>query len=196
VAAVASEYKDVKQDAWYADTVAYVVRNGFMTGKSSGSFVPKANLTRAEMAKILHNVADNPTTTEEHDFSDIPANAWYADAISWASSAGVVTGYEDGTFAPSTEVTREQLVAMLYRYAKYIGQDVTASASLDAFKDSASVAGYAKAPMQWAVANGFIKGNDANALNPKGNATRVEAAAIIARFVEAAQTAAADNAAK
>jgi hypothetical protein len=176
--------------------VAYVVRNGFMTGKSSGSFVPKANLTRAEMAKILHNVADNPTTTEEHDFSDIPANAWYTDAISWAATAGVVTGYEDGTFAPSTEVTREQLVAMLYRYAKYIGQDVTASASLDTFKDSASVAGYAKAPMQWAVANGFIKGNDANALNPKGNATRVEAAAIIARFVEAAQTAAADNAAK
>ena len=129
----------------------------------------------------LYNNAGKPTAAKNTSFSDIKPGDWFASAVNWASENNIVTGFADGTFKPGANITREQLAVMLYRYA---GQPAT-TGSLTNFTDAASVSGYAQQAMQWATANGIITGNgSATTLDPQGNATRAQAAAMIMRYLE------------
>lgn len=178
-------FTDVKESDWFYKGVAYVVDKGIMSGVSENQFDPSGKLTRAMLVQMLYNMESRPACDAENAFIDVPVGQWYTDAVIWANDAKIVSGMGDGLFAPNMEITREQMVAMLYNYAKYKGYDVTASADLSKFADSASVSTWAQPAMQWAVAEGYISGMGDNQLAPQGTATRAEIASVIMRFMEA-----------
>lgn len=175
-------FSDVASDAWYADAVSFVVGEGLFNGTSDTTFEPATSMSRSMMATVLYRLAGSPAVTEDAGFADVAAGEWYADAVAWASANGIVTGY-DGQFVPSDDVSRQQIAAMLYRYASAEGQDVSASADLSAFTDGASTADWAQAAMEWAVAEGLIQGN-AGLISPDAPATRAEVATILMRFCQ------------
>ena len=178
---ICGDMKDINQKKWYHESVHYVVEKGIMNGYSKDEFGPDDTFSRAMLAQILYNNAGKPAVSKAASYSDVNSSDWFAPAVSWASEKGIVTGYLDGTFIPNANITREQLAAMLYRYA---GQPAT-TGSLASFTDAASVSEYAKTAMQWATANGIITGNGSvTVLDPKGNATRAQAAAMIMRYLE------------
>ena len=133
------------------------------------------------MVQILYNMEGRPAAGSPAKFSDVTAGAWYADAIAWASAHGIVTGYDNGAFGVNDYITREQMAAILYRYAEYKGKDVSGSAALD-FADAGQVSAYAQAPVKWAVSEGLLNGRTSTTLEPKGTATRAEVATIIERY--------------
>ena len=178
-------YKDVDITLWYHEYIDYVIENKIMQGTGPATFEPNINLTRAMLVQVLYNIENKPATSGGMTFDDVPADAWFADAIAWASANGVVNGYGNGNFGPNDSVTREQMAAMLYRYANYKGYDTSAFASLGAFVDAADVSGYAIPAMQWAVGAGLINGRDATHLVPQGTATRAEVSTIVTRFCRA-----------
>lgn len=178
-------FTDVKESDWFYKGVAYVVDKGVMSGVSENQFDPSGKLTRAMMVQMLYNMEDRPACDAENAFIDVPVGQWYTDAVIWANDEKIVSGMGDGLFAPNMEITREQMVVMLYNYAKYKGYDVTASADLSKFADNASVSTWAQPAMQWAVAEGYISGMGNNQLAPQGTATRAEIASVIMRFMEA-----------
>lgn len=178
-------FTDVKESDWFYKGVAYVVDKGVMSGVSENQFDPSGKLTRAMMVQMLYNMEDRPACDAENAFIDVPVGQWYTDAVIWANDEKIVSGMGDGLFAPNMEITREQMVVMLYNYAKYKGYDVTASADLSKFADNASVSTWAQPAMQWAVAEGYISGMGDNQLAPQGTATRAEIASVIMRFMEA-----------
>lgn len=178
-------FTDVKESDWFFKGVEYVVNKGIMSGVSENEFAPAGKLTRAMLVQMLYNMESRPACDAENAFMDVPVGQWYTDAVIWANDAKIVSGMGDGLFAPNMEITREQMVAMLYNYAKYRGYDVTASADLSAFADTASVSAWAQPAMQWAVAEGYISGMGDNQLAPQGTATRAEIASVIMRFMEA-----------
>lgn len=178
-------FTDVKESDWFYKGVAYVVDKGVMSGVSENQFDPSGKLTRAMMVQMLYNMEDRPACDAENAFIDVPVGQWYTDAVIWANDEKIVSGMGDGLFAPNMEITREQMVVMLYNYAKYKGYDVTASADLSKFADNASVSTWAQPAMQWAVAEGYISGMGDNQLAPHGTATRAEIASVIMRFMEA-----------
>lgn len=178
-------FTDVKESDWFYKGVAYVVDKGIMSGVSENEFAPSGKLTRAMLVQMLYNMESRPACDAENAFMDVPVGQWYTDAVIWANDAKIVSGMGDGLFAPNMEITREQMVAMLYNYAKYKGYDVTASADLSAFADTASVSAWAQPAMQWAVAEGYISGMGDSQLAPQGTATRAEIASVIMRFMEA-----------
>ena len=178
-------FTDVKESDWFFKGVAYVVDKGVMSGVSENQFDPSGKLTRAMLVQMLYNMESRPACDAENAFMDVPVGQWYTDAVIWANDAKIVSGMGDGLFAPNMEITREQMVAMLYNYAKYKGYDVTASADLSAFADTASVSTWAQPAMQWAVAEGYISGMGDSQLAPQGTATRAEIASVIMRFMEA-----------
>ena len=177
-------YNDVAADAWYADSVYKAKENGYMQGVAEGIFAPEQAMTRAEFAKLVANMAgyDYDTTfgvTYPTQFTDVPADAWFAGAVEWAARYGIVTGTSETTFEPNGTVTREQIATMLYRYA---GNGAQADASaLDAFVDGAQVSDWAENAMAWAVENGYMNGKGANDLQPQATATRAEIAALAVR---------------
>ena len=176
-------FTDVAESAWYYDAVVYVYENGMMTGTNDGTtFSPAMNLTRGMMAQVLYNI-EQGTAGTAGTFTDVAAGAWYADAVNWAASKGIVNGYGDGTFGPEDSITREQMAVLLYNYAKYKGYDMTATTDLTAFSDDEQVSDWAEYAMQWAVAEKLIQGSN-NALNPLGTASRAEVAQILANFGE------------
>ena len=178
---VCADMKDIDQSKWYHEAVHYVVEKGIMNGYNKNEFGPNDTLSRAMLAQILYNNAGKPTASNATSCSDIKPGDWFASAVNWASANNIVTGFTDGTFKPNANITREQLAVMLYRYA---GQPAT-TGSLANFTDAASVSGYAQQAMQWATANGIITGNgSATTLDPQGNATRAQAAAMIMRYLE------------
>ena len=178
---VCTDMKDIDQSKWYHEAVHYVVEKGIMNGYNKNEFGPNDTLSRAMLAQILYNNAGKPTAAKNTSCSDIKPGDWFASAVNWASENNIVTGFTDGTFKPGANITREQLAVMLYRYA---GQPAT-TGSLANFTDAASVSGYAQQAMQWATANGIITGNgSATTLDPQGNATRAQAAAMIMRYLE------------
>ena len=179
---VSDLFIDVAPNAWYKDAVQYAYDNGLMTGTSANEFAPEQTTTRAMIVSILARL-ENVTTAEAAGFADVDDNDWYATAVNWAANVGVVNGYEDNTFRPNTAITREQLAAILMNYAACIGQDVSARASLDNYTDQPST--WAQEAMQWAVAEGLISGVTNDQLQPQGNATRAQVAAILQRFLEA-----------
>jgi len=176
---VSEIFTDVAPNAWYKDAVQYAYDNGLMTGVSANEFAPDATTTRAMIVSILARL-EGVTSAEAAGFADVN-DEWYATAVNWAANVGVVNGYEDNTFRPNQPITREQLAAILMNYAACIGQDVSARADLSNCTDQPST--WAEETMQWAVAEGLISGVTNTELQPQGNATRAQVAAILQRFL-------------
>lgn len=176
-------YSDVDTSLWYHDAIDYVLANSLMNGYGNGKFGPMDNLSRAMLAQILYNMEKKPAVElPAGQFPDVSAGSWYTDAVYWAKANGIVDGYSDGRFAPDDSITREQLVTMLWRYAKYKGQDVSAAADLSAYQDGAQVSAYAAPAMQWACGTGVVQGSNGK-LMPADTATRAEVAQILQNFV-------------
>ena len=181
--AVTLPFTDVKESDWYYEAVCYTYEHHMMTGTSDTRFAPAANLTRGMIAQVLYNLEEKPAAAGT-SFVDVPADAWYAKAVNWAASAGIVDGYGSGKFGPEDPVTREQMAAILYRYAQYKDYDVTATADLSAFADRDKISGWAEHAMSWAVGDGLLNGKTATILDPTGTATRAEVAQILMNFAE------------
>ena len=177
-------FGDVTVSDWFYDDVRYVYANGIMDGTSSDRFAPNAPLTRAMIVTILYRMAGSPSVSGSSDFTDVAAGKWFAKAVAWAAANGIVNGYGSGLFGPNDPVTREQLAAILYRYAVYGGMTaVTLEENLGSFADTAQLSAYAIQAMNWAVGQGLINGSGSN-LVPKAQATRAQVAAIIHRYLE------------
>ena len=176
-------FDDVDASAWYADGVYYVAGQGIMNGSGNGAFSPDTVMSRAMLVQVLYNLEGQPET-DASAFTDVAADAWYADAVAWAADAGIVTGVSDTTFAPDVTMTREQIATILYRYAAYKGYDMTASNDLSGYADAGEIGSYAVEAMGWANGAGLITGSTATTLNPLGSATRAEVATILMRFLE------------
>ena len=176
-------FTDLEKDGWYLDYVRYAFVNDIMNGMTATTFEPNGTLTRAMYITMLYRLNGEPEVKTASAYGDVKGDEWYAKAVAWGTENGIVEGYA-GNFAPQDSITREQMAAMMYRYAKLNGGDVSASASFDAFKDGSSVSDWAKEEMGWAVASGLMQGHDNGTLEPKGNATRAQAAAVLQRFAE------------
>lgn len=178
-------FTDVDTAKWYHLSVDYVLTHKMMNGVSSRAFAPNANLTRGMLVQILYNLEGKPKGTAAN-FSDVQADAWYAEAVGWAASNKVVTGYADGTFRPNAAVTREQAAAILYRYAQSKGIDVSVGENTNilSYVDVQQASEYAIPALQWAVGVGVLNGKNGGRLAPTGTATRAEIAAIMQRWCE------------
>lgn len=182
---VQDTFKDVYEDSWFLNPVQYVFENGIMTGLNPSEFGPAVNLSRAQFATILYRMEGEPDVEGGKTFPDVPAGAFYSKAVTWASSEGVISGYLNGNFGSTDDITREQMAVMMYRYAEYKGYaDYLDSADLN-FPDAASVSEFAVQAMKWAVGVGLISGNQDGTLAPQGNASRAVCATIIQRFLSA-----------
>ena len=177
-------FTDVPENAWYYDAVAYAYKNEWMNGTTGTTFAPGITTSRAMIVTILHRIEGLPSIQESSAFLDVPLDAWYADAVDWAAEHGIVEGYSDTAFGPNDPITREQMAAILYRYAQYKGYDVSAKADLNKFTDADEISNYALEALQWANAEGLINGKGDGVLDPRGQASRAEAAAILTRFNE------------
>ena len=180
-----ASFTDVDTAKWYHMSVDYVLTHKMMNGVSSRAFAPNANLTRGMLVQILYNLEGKPKGTAAN-FSDVQADAWYAEAVGWAASNKVVTGYADGTFRPNAAVTREQAAAILYRYAQSKGIDVSVGENTNilSYVDVQQASEYAIPALQWAVGAGVLNGKNGGRLAPTGTATRAEIAAIMQRWCE------------
>lgn len=174
-----SGFSDVPDGAWYADAVEYVREHGLMSGTSGTTFSPNENTSRAMAVTILYRLAGQPEVTNGADFSDVSEDAYYAQAVSWAANNNVMSGYPDGRFGVDDPITRQQLAAVLWRYAG----SPTADRGTD-FADESSIASYASAAVDWARANGIVNGKEGNRFDPNGNATRAEMAVILRNFMD------------
>lgn len=176
-------FTDVSESDWFYDDVAFVYENGLFAGTSNSTFSPNAAMTRAMLVTVLYRLEGKPSVSGRSGFPDVTLNSYYEDAVTWAANNGIVNGTSDTTFSPNANVTREQMAAILYRYAQYKKYNTAASSSLNGFSDHAGVSGYAVTPLQWAVAEKLVNGT-AGKLMSTGNATRAQVAAILHRFVE------------
>ncbi len=176
-------FVDASRQAWYHDGVHYCVKHSLMRGLSTTIFAPEDATNRAMVVTILYRLENEPDAGNSA-FVDVPAGAWYANAVAWAAANGIVDGYTDTVFGPEDPVTREQIAAILYRYAKYKRYDVSRQADLSCYTDDDRVSGYAVAGIRWAVAEGLIEGTSATTLTPTGNSTRAQVATILMRFCE------------
>ena len=174
-------FTDVQAGVWYADAVKYVFEQGLMSGISAQQFGPDSTVTRGQVVTILWRLAGSPTVSGK-TFTDVSASVWYADAVAWASTNGVVSGYESGLFGPEDQVTREQLAAILYRYALISGKDTEKTADLSGYTDSVTISTWAPQALKWAVGSGLISGTGANTLSPRGTATRAQIAVILQNY--------------
>ena len=175
-----SGYTDLDMGAWYHDGIHYCLDEGLMDGVGTGLFAPNATTSRAMIVTILWRLQGSPEAEAAEMFTDVAPGDWYADAIAWAASEGVAEGYEDGSFRPNDAITREQLAAMLWRYAgKPEAED-----ALSVFTDGADTSSWAQQALSWAVARGLITGVDSDSLSPKGQATRAQTATILMRFAQ------------
>lgn len=183
---VYSIFSDVKKGVWYCTPIQYVYDNEIMTGTSKTTFEPNTSLNRAMAATVLYKLSQTDSkfklsSTNTASFSDVPSNAWYTKAVKWAAGAGIVKGYDNGTFGPSDKITREQFATILYAYAKKLGCNVSATTSLSSYSDSGSISSYATTAMKWAVAKKIMTGSDGK-LRPKSSLTRAEASAMMKSF--------------
>ena len=180
-----ADFSDVPADAWSAEAVQYVYENGLMTGTSDTTFSPDLTTSRSMIATILWRMAGSPVVNYAMDFADVPADQWYAEAVRWASSEGIVGGYGNGFFGTGHPITREQFAVMLYRFAQKQGYDVSVGENTNilSYTDVSSVSEYAIPAMQWAVGSGVITGTG-DTLAPQGETTRAQAAMMLMRFSE------------
>ena len=176
-------FGDVPQNIWFATGVQFAAEQGLFTGVSANEFAPYDPMTRAMLVTVLHRL-DGVDASGTNSFTDVLNGKWYINAIAWASANGIVEGLSGNRFAPNAPIAREQLAAILFRYAKACGYDVSARAELTAYADSAQVSTWAGDAMRWAVAAGLISGRSGAQLAPKGEATRAEVAVILMNFVQ------------
>ena len=176
-------FTDVRESDWFYEDVAFAYENGLFAGTSDTTFSPNASMTRAMLVTVLYRLEGEPAVSGRSGFSDVTFNSYYEDAVTWAADNGIVNGTSITTFSPNANVTREQMAAILYRYAQHKKYNTAASSGLNGFTDHASVSGYAAASLEWAVAEKLVNGS-AGKLMPTGNATRAQVAAILHRFVE------------
>lgn len=181
---VSVEFTDVSPDAWYYEAVNYVAENGIMIGVGNNRFSPTRAMNRAELVTMLYRLAGSPEVSGTEPFTDVPEDAYYTKAVVWGYANGIVKGVSDTLFRPASSVTREQVATFFYRLADYSGKDVSQRADLSSFSDAASVSGYAKDTMAWAVETGLIIGVGDNRLSPRGTAIRAQVAQIVMRYLE------------
>ena len=174
-------FTDLDQDAWYYDDVSAMIEQGLLVGVSADRFAPEWTVSRAMLASVLYRMSGEKYTGFP-TFLDVPRDAWYRVSVAWAITNGVVYGYSAERFGPEDDVTREQLVTMLYRYQQYMDNDVSKRDDLSAFSDAGQVSSFAHEAMQWAVAEGLIQGRSGNLLAPTGTASRAELCSILVRF--------------
>ena len=180
-----TKFNDVSANDWFASAVDYVTGKGMMNGTAANTFSPKANTTRGMVVTVLYRLEKEPSTSAA-SFTDVASGAYYANAVAWANANGIVSGYGNGKFGPNDKVTREQLAAILYRYAQYKKYDVSVGEDTNilSYTDAQSVSSYAIPALQWACGAGVVTGKSGGMLDPKGNATRAEVAAMLMRFCE------------
>lgn len=181
---VTMSFVDVAEGAWYYDSVKYVFDNSMMVGTSDTTFSPSATTTRGMIVTILYRLEGEPTVSGKSSFDDVVSGRWYANAVQWAAENKIVGGYGDGTFGPEDPISREQMAAILYRYAAFKGYDMTKTADLSKFTDSDKISDWAKFALSWANAEGLINGKGNGILDPLGKATRAEVATILRNFCE------------
>ena len=180
-------FTDLEPGAWYYDAVEYVYENGLMAGTSGTTFSPNGITTRGQIVTILYRLAGSPDIEEEiwgYPYADVDAAAYYGTAVYWARLNGIASGYNDEHFGPDDPITREQMVVMLYRYAKAMGYEVTGRADLTVYADAEQVSAFAQEAMEWAVGGGIISGTSDTTLSPQGQASRAQDAVIMMRFCE------------
>lgn len=174
-------FTDVDSDPWYQDAVLYTCSRQLMMGSSDTTFSPEAATTRAMVITVLHRMEGTPPVQAEA-FSDVPVDAWYSTAVCWARAIGLVHGYGDGTFRPGDNMSREEMVAVFQRYARYKGHDVTAYGTMSAFSDHAATTAYAQEAMTWAVAAGLIQGFPDGSIRPQAASNRAQLATVLMRY--------------
>ena len=180
-------FTDVSENDWYYDNVKYAYKNGLMSGTTNTTFAPNESLTRGMLVAILYRAEGEPAVNKSIPFSDVDINAYYANAFIWAQQNGIVNGVTENAFAPDDNITREQIAAIMFRYAKYKGYDVSVGENTNilSYTDFDEISEYAISAMQYAVGSGLMKGKTESTINPKDFATRAEIAAILQRFLEA-----------
>ena len=183
-APVGEPFLDVNEGDWFYDAVVYAYQNELMDGVGGNRFAPNSETTRAQLVTILYRLEGQPAVSGDLPFTDVEAGTWYTNAVGWAAQNGIVNGVGDDTFAPGNDLTREQLVTILYRYAESKGYDVSASADLAGYPDGEEIQAYAREAMAWAVAENIIRGMEDDTLKPAGNASRAQIATILMRFCE------------
>ena len=161
----------------------YVYENGLMQGTDNG-FAPDSNMTRAMLVTVLYRLDGAQAREDDCRFTDVAEGEWYADAVAWADANGIVVGISDTLFAPNENITREQMAAVIYRYAKFKGYDVSDEAELSAFADTDAISDWALDALAWANAKELVKGTTDTTVSPKDTATRAQVAAILMRFCE------------
>lgn len=178
-------FTDVGTGDWFYDAVAYAYDNGMMSGIGNNRFAPESNLTRAMLVQVLWNLEGNPEASAITEYSDVASDAWYYDAVQWATDKNIVGGYGNGIYGPEDDITREQMALMLYRYAQYKGYDTTQSgADVEDFADYEDISDWALEGVTWAVNAGLLNGKGNGILDPTGDATRAEVAQILMNFCE------------
>lgn len=184
---VENPFADVNASDWYYEDVIYVVENGLFKGTTETAFAPNDKLTRAMLVTILYRAEGEPEIANDTSFTDVDMGAYYANAVAWAQQNGIVNGVSETEFAPNDNITREQIAAIMHRYAQYKGYDVAVGGNTNilSYSDFDSVSEYAIGSMQYAVGSGLIKGKSESTLNPQDFATRAEISAILHRFIEA-----------
>ena len=177
-------FADVPSGSWYYDDIAYVYDAGLMTGLTATTFGPNLSTTRGMIVTILWRMENEPAAKNGCPFADVRRGSYYEQAIAWASENGIVTGFDASTFAPDRAITREQLAAILFRFAAYRGMDaVTLRENLSSFQDQAAISAYAVSALNWAVGEGLMQGTG-DKLEPTGSATRAQVAAMLRRFIQ------------
>ena len=179
-------FDDAGRGDWFYDSVVYVYENGLMDGVSDTLFDPDGTVTRAQLVTMLWRLDGEPSVNYALPFTDVSGGEWYAEAVRWAAGEGIVNGVSETEFAPNAAVTREQLAAILHRYAQHKGYDVSIGESTNilSYSDFASISEYAISAMQWVCGEGIITGVTESTLEPRGTATRAQSAAILMRFLE------------
>jgi len=179
-------FEDVSSGSWYYDAVKYVSGLGIMTGMTPYYFGAAEPVSRGQFVTILYRMAGSPEVSYDDTFLDIGSDQFYTSAVIWASKNGIVSGYDNGCFGPADQITREQMAAMMYRYASYKGYDMTAGSGISemsAFEDSGSVSNFAADAIAWACSTGLIRGVAYGIIDPQGSAVRAQCATIIMRFL-------------
>ena len=184
-----SAFSDASATAWYHDGVHYVLESGIMNGVGNGKFGPGNATSRAMIAQILWNMEGKPVVNYAMRYTDVDADAWYAEAVRWATAQGIMNGYggaDGGKFGPNDDMTREQLVTIMYRYAQMKKVDVSIGEDTNilSYDDAFDVSEWAIPAMQWAVGAEIVNGTSASTLSPKNNASRAEIATIVMRYCE------------
>ncbi|NCB74870.1 MAG: S-layer homology domain-containing protein [Clostridia bacterium] len=178
------KFSDLDTTLWYHEGVDYVLRNSLFKGITSTIFEPDEAMTRAMFVTVLYRLENKPEIPSGSPFDDVQSGAWYADAVTWAYNHNIVLGFDTDTFAPNEPVSREEMAAIMYRYASYKGYDVSATSTLSAYSDVASISDWALSPMKWSVAKELIVGMSSDKLEPQASSTRAQVAVVFMRFIE------------